>query len=191
MSGLVSKRLFDLLPSRMPPGIKLQLAENVWRHFGPTSRIDYSVGPDADPSQVISSVRAKVAVAIQDYRIPENVSNRFNWVSGGDVRAKEALLNHFRHEESRVAMETLDLTLPALLAQMREHGQVTGAATTKVDIQRIAVSLCVDPSLGGSFREGRPAPKPTPARGGGSGAVWLIIAAVVGVLIMVLMSHRH
>jgi hypothetical protein len=48
MSGSVAKRLFDLLPPRMPIATKLELAGNVWRHFGTTSTHHFTVGPNAD-----------------------------------------------------------------------------------------------------------------------------------------------
>jgi hypothetical protein len=57
MSGLIAKRLFDLLPPRMPIAKKLELAGNVWHHFGPSSRHHFTVGPNADPKLVMDRIR--------------------------------------------------------------------------------------------------------------------------------------
>lgn len=193
MSGLVAKRLFDLLPSRMPPSIKLQLAENLWRHFGPNSRIDFMVGPLADATEVVLAVYQEIEKAIQDYGIPENVGNRFSWVCGGDVKAKEAMLNHFRKQEADLTLATLDAQLPILQAQMRDHGDTTDSIRTSVDIHRITVNLWIDRRLEGTYRMGQPTPKPMPmAQGGGGGAIWAIILVMIVLTLWFVASHgRH
>ena len=38
MSGMVKKRLFNLLPPRMPLLAKYSLVENLWNHYGPRSK---------------------------------------------------------------------------------------------------------------------------------------------------------
>jgi hypothetical protein len=70
MSGLVAKRLFDFLPPRMPIAIKLELAGNVWRHFGTSSVHHFTVGPNADSKLVMDRIHAKMTTEIQDYNIP-------------------------------------------------------------------------------------------------------------------------
>jgi len=188
MSGLVVKRLFDFLPARMPAQVRLQLAENIWRYYGPTARIDYTVGPGADPATVITAVYAKVERAIQDYRIPDAIGTRFAWVSGGDVKAKEALLNHFRQQERELALSLLNAQLPILQAQMRDHAQTTESLKTSVAIHRIDVNLWVDPRLADTYREGRPERK---AASTSTGSVWTVIAIVVAVVLLLMMLGRH
>jgi hypothetical protein len=38
MSGMVAERLFNLLPPRMPLGVKYKLVEGLWHHVGPSSK---------------------------------------------------------------------------------------------------------------------------------------------------------
>jgi hypothetical protein len=64
MSGRVAKRLFDLLPPRMPIATKLELAGNVWRHFGTTSTHHFTVGPSADPKLVMDRIHETLTTEI-------------------------------------------------------------------------------------------------------------------------------
>jgi hypothetical protein len=71
MSGLVVERLFNLLPPRMPTATKLELAGNIWRHFGPSSAHYFTVGPAADAKSVVDAISDKLNAAIQTYQIPD------------------------------------------------------------------------------------------------------------------------
>ena len=99
MSGLVAKRLFDFLPARMPLKKKFELAENVWRHFGPSSEHSYVVGSNASVDDVAQRVATRLDEVVTRYSVPEHVRNRFRWLSVGDVQVQQELLNHFRQLE--------------------------------------------------------------------------------------------
>jgi hypothetical protein len=114
MSGLVAKRLFDLLPPRMPITTKLELAGNVWRHFGTSSTHHFTVGPNADPKLVIGKVHETLTAQIRDYNIPENIKNRFDWLAAGDISVKEHLLNYFTQMDRKIATDSLNEKLPVL-----------------------------------------------------------------------------
>lgn len=193
MSGLVAKRLFDLLPSRMPARIKFQLAENLWKHFGPGQIIDFTLGPTTDAAQAISFIHGKVDTAIQDYTIPENIRKRFTWLSGGDVAAKEGLLNHFRKQERDLAIAVLNRQLPVLQRQMREYAPTTGSLKTTVNIHRISVNLWIDARLEATCREGTPQAKSSMKNSVGADnsiGLWITIIGVAIAAIMMLMG-RH
>ena len=53
MSGMVAERLFNLLPPRMPLGVKYKLVEGLWHHVGPSSKHRIRVGADANVAEVI------------------------------------------------------------------------------------------------------------------------------------------
>jgi len=183
MSGLVAKRLFEFLPPRMPLATKLELAGNVWRHFGTGSSRHYTVGPNANFHLVIDKIRETLTSAIQDYRIPDNVKNRFDWLAGGDVSVKEHLLNYFRQMDKQIATDSLNEQLPVLQAQMRNHSGHTGSIRTKIQIHKHSVQICIDPRLGAEFREGQPERKAS-TRGSAYGVIWfLVVAAVVAAII--------
>jgi hypothetical protein len=187
MSGLVAKRLFAFLPPRMPLATKLELAGNVWRHFGTSSSRHYTVGPNADPHLVIDRIRETLTAVIRDYNIPENVKNRFDWLAGGDVSVKEHLLNYFRQMDKNIAANSLNEQLPVLQAQMRDHSGHTGSIHTKIQIHKHSAEIWIDPTLDAQFREGQPERKRSAS--GASGVIWFLIVVAVIVAIIYLSHH--
>jgi len=188
MSGLVAKRLFEFLPPRMPLATKLELAGNVWRHFETGSSRHYTVGPNAEPNLVIDRIRDTLTSVIQDYHIPENVKNRFDWLAGGDVYVKEHLLNYFRQMDKKIATDSLDAQLPVLQAQMRNHSGHTGSIHTTVQIHKHSVQIWIDPRLNAEFREGQPERRASTSSST-SGVIWFLVVAAV-VIAIIYLSHR-
>lgn len=187
MSGLVAKRLFEFLPPRMPIATKIELAGNVWHHFGTSSSRHITVGPNADPELVIGKVRETLAAVIQDYNIPENVKNRFEWLAAGDVAVKERLLNYFRQMDKKLATDTLNQQLPVLQSQMRNHASHTRDIHTKIQVHKHSIQIWIDPRLDAQFRDGRPERKG--AVGRTPTVIWFLIVVAVIVLIIVLSHH--
>jgi hypothetical protein len=187
MSGRVAKRLFDLLPPRMPIATRLELAGNVWGHFGTSSTHRFTVGPNADGKLVMDRIHEKLSAAIEDYNIPQAVKNRFDWLAAGDVSVKENLLNHFRHMDRKIAADSLHEQLPLLQAQMRDHASHTGSVHTKIQIHKHSVEIWIDPRLDAQFREGHLEPKRSPS--GASGVIWFFIVVAVIVAIIYLSHH--
>jgi hypothetical protein len=187
MSGLVAKRLFDLLPPRMPIATKLELAGNVWRHFGTSSTHHFTVGPNADTKLIINRIHETLTAEVQDYNIPENVKNRFDWLAAGDVSVKEHLLNYFRQMDRKIATDSLHQQLPVLQAQMRDHSDHTGSVHTRIQVHKHSVEVWIDPRLDAQFREGQPERKRS--AGSASGVIWLLIVVVVIVGILYLSHH--
>ena len=130
MSGLVAKRLFNLLPPRMPLQKKYELAENVWKHFGPSSSMSIRVGPNADVINIIDLVSKNLIKTVTEYTIPDEVKNRFNWLAAGDVQVKEKLLNYFRKRQENLVIERAKAEIPVLQRQMLKHPDVTGRANS-------------------------------------------------------------
>jgi hypothetical protein len=156
MSGKVAERLFSLLPPRMPISKKLELARNIWAHYSPKSSHHFTVGPSTDIEIIMQAVRELVESAIQSYNIPDQLRNRFEWLSAGDVKLKEQILNHFREAERKLALATLSEQMPILQRQMREHGQQTTSLRTKMSIHRHEFEVSIDRRLGEGFHEGPP-----------------------------------
>lgn len=143
MSGMVAKRLFDLLPKRMPLALKYELAGNIWRHFGPTSRLQYVAGVDTPLSDIEERVSATMAEVVTRYNIPENVSARFKWLSDGDISLQERLLNHFRQKEKELAVQKVRAEIPVLQRQVRDHPVKTHLARTVLVIHRHEISVTI------------------------------------------------
>lgn len=126
MSGVVASRLFNLLPPRMPPSAKYALVENLWQHFGPSSRKRLEVGTDADLDQVIEVVRAHIEEVVINYKIPANLERRFEWLSAGDVHIKQDLLNHFRNCEKSLVLKGVSAQIPVMLEHIHsDYGRYT------------------------------------------------------------------
>lgn len=114
MSGVVSSRLFGLLPARMPLSAKYKLTEGLWLHLGPSSKKDLRVGLDATPEAVIAAVQSHVDDVVVAYQIPESMEKRFAWLAAGDVQTKQQLLNHLRENEKSLVVEAVRLQLPIM-----------------------------------------------------------------------------
>jgi hypothetical protein len=171
----------------MPIATKLELAGNVWRHFGASSTHHFTVGPNADEKQVIERIRETLTAEIQDYNIPENVKNRFDWLAAGDVSVKEHLLNYFRKMDREIATDSLHEQLPVLQAQMRNHSGHTSSVHTRMQIHKHSVEVWIDPRLDARFREGQPERQRSASST--SGLIWFLIVVAVIVAIIYLSHH--
>ncbi|WP_155499979.1 hypothetical protein [Pseudomonas chlororaphis] len=185
MSGMIAKRLFDLLPPRMPERKKYELAESVWLHFGPTSRHAYTAGPQADVAVLAQVVAEKLDQVVVSYGLPENVKARFNWLAAGDVIIKEQLLNHFRQLQKTIAAQKISLEIPVLQKQVLDHSDTTGLVRSHIEIHKHVVSITVDKRLTTEVKEGDPEPLKS-AAGGSLWWLWVVGAAIV----FFLMSRR-
>jgi len=129
MSGLVAERLFSLLPPRMPSESKFRLVENLWKHYGPSSKKTYYVGVNANEEDVVQVVTKHLDEIVTGYQVPKSMEARFKWLSQGDVAIKQELLNHFLDQEKSLLSEGLRQQLPVLLSHLRsEEGKATNFA---------------------------------------------------------------
>ena len=156
MSGMIAKRLFELLPPRMPLKKKYELAENVWKHFGPSSSLALTVGPNAAIDRIAEFVVNELDENVSQYNIPEEVQNRFDWLSSGDVRIKEELLNYFRQLQKRLAVAKAKEEIPVLQRQIRDHPDVTKHAKSILQIYKHSVEIWVDAGLNDEIIKGIP-----------------------------------
>ena len=107
MSGMVAERLFNLLPPQMPFEVKYKLVEGLWQHVGPSSKHRIRVGADADVAEIIELARSKIIEFVVNYKIPESLERRFNWLSAGDVSVKQMLLGHIQEFEKTIVVEAV------------------------------------------------------------------------------------
>ncbi len=100
-----AKRLFSLLPPRMPLSAKFSLVENLWEHFGPRSKEVLRIGLAADLDMIMGAVLDHVENVVANYKIPDNLEKRFTWLSAGEVHVKREILNCFRQKGKALAVE--------------------------------------------------------------------------------------
>lgn len=129
MSGLVAGRLFSLLPPLMPISAKYALTKNLWEHMGPSSRKTLRIGLNGDITQVVEAVRAHIEEVVINYKIPDGLENRFNWLSEQDVHVKQDLLNNLLVAEKNLVVEGAQNQLPTMLAHM---GSLSGEQTHRL-----------------------------------------------------------
>jgi hypothetical protein len=53
------------------------------------------------------------------YTIPSPLEKRFDWLSAGDARVKQTLLNHFQQHEKTLVVEGARLQVPVMLEHLR------------------------------------------------------------------------
>lgn len=143
MSGLVAKRLFSLLPKRMPLNMKYELAGNIWRHFGPSSSHAYVIGVNTPVEDVVAKVLTVLDEVVTTYNVPSNISARFDWLADGDIAIKEQLLNYFRQQEKYLAVEKVRLEIPVLQKQLRDHPNVTSLVRSVLQVHKHQIAVRV------------------------------------------------
>lgn len=150
MSGTVAERLFSLLPPRMPLPAKYKLTEGLWRHVGPSSKKRLRVGVEADLETILDTVSGHIEDVVVNYRVPENLERRFNWLSAGDVAVKQQLLNHLRQMEKAHVVEAARLQLPVMLEHLRsESGHYTHKLTQVLKVGKHELQILPDKSFSG------------------------------------------
>lgn len=189
MSGIVAERLFNLLPPRMPLSEKYKLTEGLWRHFGPSSKRVMRVGLDADLEQVVQLARQHIDEVVTQYRIPEQIERRFNWLSAGDVGVKQELLNHVRSMERTMVVEATRVQMPVLLEHIKgQYGGRTSRLAQVLKVGKHELELLVDKSASGVRIEEptyRVVSNGSTSYGGG---IW-VVAIVVALIIFASLMH--
>jgi len=175
MSGLVAKRIFELLPPIMPLKEKYKLAENVWNHFGPTSSHSYIVGSNSSIQELEKIVTSTLEEYVDEYSVPENIKNRFKWLSAGDIEVQETLLNHFRSQQKKLIVSKLAQEVPVLQKQIIENPDTTLHVKSELTIHKHTISIYVDPSEDDCVKEGVLTPRYSNSNDSGSFSWgWLI-----------------
>lgn len=144
MSGLVAGRLFSLLPPRMPLEAKYSLIETLWKKYCPKSHKIVLIGADANKQTIIDTIHSHLMQVVVNYRIPDPLERRFQWLSSGDVEVKQQLLNYLLHMEKSLIIKGLSDRVPVLLGHLREHGSITQKMTHYIEIGKHKLDLHFD-----------------------------------------------
>lgn len=188
MSGMVAGRLFSLLPPQMSPQAKYQLTESLWKHVGPSSSKIYYMGLDTDIEEVRSTVKAHLEEVVIHYTIPDSMEKRFEWLSEGDVRIKQELLNHLRQQEEALLLEAVQLNLPILLNHLRsDEGRLTNHVAQVVNVGKHKVKVIVDDRVTGITDV---SPKIKYFSGSNTTWIWWVIGIAIFLFILI-QSRMH
>jgi len=135
MSGMVAERFYKLLPPIMPLRKKFQIAEELWRHVGPSSHKVLRFGETASYPLLVSTIETYITDVVHDYRIPENLENRFDWLAGDDIEVKQQLLNHLQNLDKTLVTEAAISQAKAML----EHLSTENAGYTQLYSHTVSV----------------------------------------------------
>jgi hypothetical protein len=189
MGGQNASRLFNLLPPRMPLSAKYQLTENLWRHVGPSSKKSLRVGINADVEDAIKAVREHIEQVVIDYRIPDNLARRFEWLSAGDVGVKQDLLNHLRQMEKALVVEGARAKLPVLLEHLRnDTSRHTRRLAEVLKVGKHELEVVLDPASSGVKLEQSSSGTSRIVQSSSNG--WIVFVIIVAILLILLLA-RH
>jgi hypothetical protein len=134
----------------MPLASKYKLTEGLWKHVGPSSKKRLRVGLEMDLETVLTAIRNHIEEVVVNYRVPENLERRFNWLAAGDVSVKQQLLNHLRQMEKSHVVEGARLQLPVMLEHLRsEDGSHTHRLTQTLKVGKHELEILLDRNFSG------------------------------------------
>ena len=185
MSGMVAERLYKLLPPTMPLEKKFQIAEELWRHVGPSSHKVLRFGETASYPILVSTIEKYITEVVQNYRIPENLQTRFDWLAGDDVGVKQQLLNHLQGLDKTLVIEAASVQAKSMLQHLSaENSGYTQLYSHTVSVGKHQLQLVADHNVEGCKLEDY-VPSTSYQTGGNSGFVWKAVL-VVGIIALVI-----
>lgn len=188
MAGQTAARLFDLLPPLMPVAQKYHLAENLWRHVGPSSKRRLRVGLDGSVDDAVAKVREHMEAVIDGYTIPDSLTRRFEWLAAGDVGLKQKLLNHLQDVEKKLVVEDARQHLPVMLEHLKsDAANYTTRLARTLTVGKHELEILLDRSASGVQLEQW---RPQSAVSARSNAwLWWLLALGVAIAVLALRSH--
>jgi hypothetical protein len=191
MGGQTASRLYKLLPPLMPPQSKYQLIENLWKHFGPSSKKILRIGLDANIPQILDIVRQHIEEVVRRYKIPENLERRFEWLSAGDAHVKQELLNRLRNMEKSVVVEGARVQLPVMLEHLRgEQGKDTHRLVQVLIVGKHELELSLERDFSGVALIDPPTRRTASYNSGSDTSWWSAVLWVLGAAVLLFLMFR-
>ena len=154
MSGMVAERFFNLLPPMMPFSIKIQIAESLWRHLGPSSHKILKIGPSATTVIIQDTVTAYLQEVVQNFYLSQSFKKRFEWLSGNDVQIEHQLLNHLQDLEKNLVVEAVLLQSERMLIHLNDdRSNFTQLYRHTVSVNKHKLELVTDKNVNGCSLE--------------------------------------
>jgi hypothetical protein len=156
MSGVVAARFYAVLPPQMPLALKYEIAEQLWKHVGPSSQATLRFGDDASPDELLIQISDYIESVVDDYTIPNSLSQTFDWLSSEDVQLKQQLLNHLRKIDKDLVVQAGDLQVGVMLRhRFGENTEYIGSFTHVLSAGKHELTLVADPKTSGFVLENR------------------------------------
>lgn len=188
MSGLVAGRLYAMLPPTMPLETKYSMVKVLWDKYGPRTNKILKAGNGASPKQIHTEASKYLLKTVKDWEVNQNLKKRFEWLSSGDVRIQEKLLNHFKDLEKIQIIDGLKKKMPVLINFNNENQEITGSLTETIKIGNHNLKIRFDlDSDGIEFINPEDDYIPEASDGGGSSIIW--IGLVIFLIILMIASN--
>ena len=187
MSGMVAERLYSFLPQKMPLKTKYEIAEELWRHVGPSSSKTLRFGPGVALPEIVTNSEDYISKVVVEYKIPAALERRFDWLASEDVSVKQQLLNHLRTLDKKLVVEAVRLQSGLMLKQLHEdHGKRIKHFTHTVTVGKHTLKIIADHDMDGcKFEEYRTIERYARSGTDYSWLGWLVAAAIViGLIIL-------
>ena len=175
----------------MPPQSKYQLIENLWKHFGPSSKKLLRIGLDADVPKILDVVRQHIEDVVVHYKIPDNLERRFEWLSAGDAHVKQELLNRLRAMEKSLVVEGAQVQLPVMLQHLRsEQGKDTHRLAQVLIVGKHELELSLEKDFSGVALVDPPTRRAASYSSGSESSWWSALLWVLGAVVFMYFAFR-
>lgn len=184
MSGMIAKRLFDLIPPYMPIEKKFEITEKLWELSAPSSSKTFYVEYGLNTEEIMGVVTEHLDNVVSEFTIPKNIEEKFNWLSQGDISTKQQLLNHINTENKNLSEIALQQQLEILNTHLSsDEGQLTKNLSHLIDVNNHKVNLIFHKAVSGISDV---APPPPPRKqivaetdGGLGCALWMFVGVLI------------
>jgi len=185
MSGMIAERLYKLLPPIMPLRKKFQIAEELWRHVGPSSHKVLRFGETASYPLLVSTIETYITAVVQNYRIPESLENRFDWLAEDDIEVKQQLLNHLQNLDKTLVTEAATSQAKAMLEHLStQNAGYTQLYSHTVSVGKHELQLVADHEVEGCKLEDYVSTSSYKS-GGDSGFIWKAALGIVIIIVII------
>jgi len=187
MSGQNAKRLFDLLPPRMPLDKKFHLVEKLWKKLGPHSHKLLQVGAQTNPDKVLKVLQEHITQTVDQFTLPPALENRFKWLAANDVRVQQQLLNHFQELEKTQTVRLFKNELQVILKHRSVSSEAIQALRKIIEINNHKFELEFLPSGDNIILS---EPKRTVSSGADSSQFPMWIFWVIGAIVLLIVLNQ-
>ena len=186
MSGMVAERLFSFLPNRMPLTTKYAIAEQLWRHVGPSSAKALRFGLGVPVEEIVANVENHISTVVINYQIPATLERRFNWLAADDVGLKQNLLNHLRSLDKSLVVEASRLQAGLMVQHLQDdQANQTQRLDHTIAVGKHNLKLIADKNAEGcKFEEFRTVHSGVVGNNDLTWLWWVLAAGVVAVLVV-------
>lgn len=142
MSGLVAERLYKLLPPLMPIETKFSLVESLWHHVGPARKRLIKAGVETSQSEILNAVTSEIRALTTNWVFPDQMQNRFKWLSADDASTYQKLLVYIKEQERDLGESVLQEQIPILRAKFENDlRETTSRLSYIIEIGKQSVEL--------------------------------------------------